>query len=62
MKNAEIRAALKEHGLKYWELADALGISPYTLSVWLRHEMPPTKKERILKVIREVARNAEAER
>ena len=60
MKNAEVRAALKERGLRYWELADRLGISPYTLSVWLRHELPPEKKRRILKVIEEVAGNAEA--
>jgi len=58
LKNLEIRAALKECGLKQWELADTLGISPYTLTVWLRHELPPTKKQRILEAIAEAKRNA----
>ena len=61
MKNLEIREALKRYGIKYWQLADALGISAPTLTIWLRHELSPTKKQRIMEAIEEAKKNAEAE-
>ena len=39
--NTELRAEIKAAGLFYWQVADAIGISPYTLSVWLRKELQP---------------------
>lgn len=59
MHNLEIRESIKQNGVKYWQLADALGISAPTLTIWLRHELPPEKKQRIMEAIEEVARNAE---
>lgn len=37
MTNTNLRAFLNSHGIRYWQLAEAAGISPSLLSVWLRH-------------------------
>lgn len=60
MNNIEIRESIKRRGVKYWQVADALSVSAPTLTIWLRHELPPTKKQRIMQAIEEVSRNAEA--
>lgn len=52
MKNEMIRKALKDSGMKQWELAEMLGISEFTLSRKLRNELPQEEKERILNLIR----------
>lgn len=59
MRNVEIRELLKEKHIHYWQLADALGISAPTLTVWLRHELPPTKRRRIMETIERMVRNGE---
>ena len=51
MRNKKIREALKNANMKYWELADLMGISPYTLSVRLRKELPNEEQERIILLI-----------
>ena len=51
MKNKKIREALKSANMKYWELADLMGISPYTLSVRLRKEFPDEEQERVILLI-----------
>ena len=51
MNNFEIRMKLFENGLKYWQLADKLGISEMTLSRKLRHEMTEEEKNTILEAI-----------
>lgn len=51
--NQRIRNAMADSGMYYWELADRLGVTPWTLTVWMRHEMPEEKQERILQLIRE---------
>ena len=51
MKNEMIRKALKDSGMKQWELAEMLGISEFTLSRKLRNELPQEEKERILNLI-----------
>lgn len=51
MKNLDIREALKNANMRYWVLADELGIDRSTLSCWLRHELPTGKKEEIMKII-----------
>ena len=47
MSNLEIRETLSRNGLKCWQLADAIGISPYSLSVWLRHELTGERLARV---------------
>ena len=53
MKNEEIRTALKEAGLKQWELADMMDISEFTLSRKLRSELPEDMKQHLLELIHE---------
>jgi DNA-binding Xre family transcriptional regulator len=47
MKNQELRNILAERSIRYWELADAVGISPSLLSVWLRYELSGTRLNRV---------------
>ena len=51
--NQRIRKAFDETGLPKWKIADRLGIHYSTLSVWMRHEMPEEKQEKILQMIKE---------
>ena len=39
MENMDIRLKMTQFGIRYWQLAEAAGISPSLLSVWLRHEL-----------------------
>ena len=39
MKNKDIRMCALEHGVKLWEIAKQLGISPETMSRRLRQEL-----------------------
>lgn len=54
MKNKEIREAINHKRLKYYEVANALGISRFTFSVWLSEELPENKKKEILEVIEKI--------
>lgn len=55
MKNKKIRELIQLAGLKYWQVAEAAGISPYTLSVWLRKELAGERLERIEAAIKVLA-------
>ena len=59
MKNLEIRNAIAAAGLKHWQLADAIGISPYTLSVWMRHELEGERLERVKQAVAELTKGRE---
>lgn len=54
--NIDIRNALRENGIKYWEAAKEIGISSHTLTVWLRRELPADRKENILAAIGTIQR------
>lgn len=53
-KNKRIRNAIQSAGVKYWEVADAIGIADTTFARWLRHELPDDKQKQILKMIDEL--------
>lgn len=55
MKNKLIRTALFEHGIRQFELADAMGIHEQTLSRKLRHEIQPDEQRKIVEIIKEIA-------
>jgi hypothetical protein len=55
MKNCDVRVCAIEHGVRMWELADQLGISPETLSRKLRRELEPAEKERMIQSIQTIA-------
>lgn len=45
--NMDIRARLAAAGLPYWRLAERAGISPTTLTVWMRTDLPKMDPRRI---------------
>lgn len=60
MNNRDVRLEILGAGLRYWQVADALGISNSTLSVKLRKELTDEEKEKLRSVIAEL-REGEAE-
>lgn len=52
MKNLDVRKAIEQKRLKYFEVAAALNIHPATLSRWLQTEMPSQKKSKVMKAIK----------
>ena len=55
MKNKKIRQQISDAGLRHWEVADLIGISSYTLSVWLRHELTGERLERVQAAINQLS-------
>lgn len=51
MNNKEIRNAAGGHGLKLWQVAEAIGMNESAFSRKLRKELPPEEKEKILAAI-----------
>ncbi|MDV2619318.1 hypothetical protein RZO27_09345 [Lactococcus lactis] len=51
MKNIDIRQKVLLNNIKYYELADAIGINQSTLSVWLRTELNKERRERVEKAL-----------
>ena len=45
--NQSIRDLFKERGVTHWQVADELGISPSTMSIWLRRELEDDKRQMI---------------
>lgn len=56
MANNEIRCAAGGHGIRLWQVADAIGMNESAFSRKLRKELPQEEKEKILAVIEEMAR------
>ena len=56
MQNKDIRRAIGAHGLKQWQVAEALGISEATFYRKMRKELPNEEKEKILTLIYELAK------
>lgn len=54
MRNKTLRIEIMKKGIKHYELAEALGISKFTLSHWLQNELPKEKKEMILETINKI--------
>ena len=53
--NGEIRAEAKRMGVKLWEIAEQFGMNDGNFSRKLRRELPEQEKQKILKIIQEVA-------
>lgn len=54
MKNKDIREALEKSGVKYWELAEKMGISQCWLSVKLRKEFTSEEKYKVFTLIQDI--------
>lgn len=52
--NFDIKVEMLKAGVKQYEVAQALGISEYTLCRWLRKELDPERKETILATIHRI--------
>lgn len=55
MRNADIKNKLKEAKIFQWQLADKLLISEMSLVRKLRYELPQEEKQKLLKIIEELA-------
>lgn len=42
---------MKNAGLPHWRVADEIGIGEYTFTRWLRRELSPERRERVIKAI-----------
>ena len=54
MQNKDIRAAIESAGLKYWEVAEKIGIDSCNFSKWLRRELTGERRQRTLEAIEEL--------
>ena len=59
MSNEALRRLAAGNGVKLWQVAEALGIADTNLSRKMRRELPPDEKERIVRIIREISKEAE---
>ena len=55
MSNKEIRNAAGGHGLKLWQVAEAIGMNDSAFSRKLRKELQDEEKDRILEAIARIA-------
>ena len=62
MANEAIREKVKATGVRYWEVAEQIGVSDVTLCRQLRRELPEARQQLILRAIDELAgRKGESE-
>lgn len=55
MANEAIREKVKATGVKYWEVAERIGVSDVTLCRQMRRELPEARQQLILRAIDELA-------
>lgn len=55
MKNKDIRDSAKKAGVRMWQIADRLGIFDSAFSKKLRYELPQAERDKILKIIADIA-------
>jgi len=55
MANQEIRQKMRKVDIRQWEVADGLGVSEFTLTRWLRKELPDERKAAVLSTIHQLA-------
>lgn len=59
MSNQDIRAEVKNAGLRLWQIADAIGCTDCTLSKKLRYELSSEEKSKIRKAIADIIEERE---
>ena len=55
--NQDIRAAMNDNSIKFWECAERVGISAGTFSVWMRRELPAEKKAEVFNAINAIVQS-----
>lgn len=53
--NSDIRAAIKRHNLRQYQVAEKIGVSEFTFVRWLRKELPEERKQIIFAAIEELS-------
>ncbi len=51
LRNRDIRFCCMENGVKFWQIALQLGISPETFTRRMRNELDPEEKKKIYRAI-----------
>ena len=54
VKKDEVKLLMKQNQVKQWEVAEAMGISEFTLCRWLRKDLKGKQLERLNSVIKKV--------
>lgn len=54
LENKELRELARDRGVKMYEVAEEIGISPYSLSRWLRVPVTTMQSELITNAIRNI--------
>ena len=54
VKKDEVRLLMKQNQVKQWEVAEAMGISEFTLCRWLRKDLKGKQLERLNSAIKKV--------
>ena len=52
MKKEEVKLLMKQNQVKQWEVAEAMGISEFTLCRWLRKDLKGKQLERLNSAIK----------
>ena len=55
LKNLDVRNMISDSDLKYWEIAEKLGITDSTFSRKLRKEFSEKEKDKIIEIINELS-------
>ena len=55
MQNLDVRNMISDSSLKYWEIAEKLGITDSTFSRKLRKEFSEKEKNKIIEIINEIS-------
>ena len=61
MKNQALRQAAKAAKVPLWRIAAVLGVSEPTMTRKLRRELPENEKQQLLKIIEQLAKEAETD-
>jgi DNA-binding transcriptional regulator YiaG len=56
-RNQDIRELIAKKRLRNYEVAQSLNVSEFTLSRWLRDDLSPEKRTKILNAINQAAEN-----
>ncbi len=59
MHNQDIKEAIREADLKFWQIADKLGLNDGNFSRKLRKELPEEEKAKIRAIIAELSEHQE---
>ena len=54
VKKNEVKLLMKQNQVKQWEVAEAMGISEFTLCRWLRKDLKGKQLERLNSAIKKV--------